>query len=127
MKNYSDWGTSMKMQCLLDSYFFEMYENGEKVTVNQISNELNIHTKTVYRYIWHCTGNMNKTKVFNCMMHTLEFAPTGPYYEIQQEYLENIKRIERKKKARDIVKELLKQQKERLGNDMESSKIKKLK
>lgn len=127
MKNYSDWGTSLKMQCLLDGYFLEMYETGETTTVSRICKELNVNSKTVYRYISYCAGNIYKAKTFFYMMHALEFSTSGPYYELQQQYLENMKRIERKMKARMVVKELLKMQESRIENQTKSDKVKKLK
>lgn len=113
MMHYDKTTTSIQMQQLLDSYFIELYEKGEKRTANQIGLELNIHGKTVYTYINYCNDLEKKKVIFNYMMHTLIFRTGSNYYNYQQKYLEREKKIERKKKAMIVIKELLERQKAR--------------
>lgn len=124
MKNRNGVGTSLEMQRFLDSYFIELYENGEKKTVNQLSEELHVHNKTVYRYIAYCQGMRMKYNIFHCMMNTLVFGTNSDYYNLQQSYLEKVKLLERKKKSLMVIKELLARQKIREDQENLSKKLK---
>lgn len=119
---YERLGTSLEMQNLLDAYFIELFELGEKKTVNQIGDELHVNSKTIYRYISYCAGYNKKNMVFNSMMNALIFKTGSLYSEMQQKYFEQLKLLDRKKKSLIVVKELLLRQKSREVLDVKKEK-----
>ena len=101
MSNSNNILVSTRLQNILDAYFTEKFENGEVLTVKEMSIELGCVTaNTIYRYIRSCAGNYRKTDIFNKMMKTVKFNPSGrhaDYYKVYMEKIEENKNLELKK------------------------------
>lgn len=102
---------------ILDEYFAELCAKGEQKTVKEMSEEIEIFcATTIYTYIRHCTGRIEKKEQFVRILLCTKFDTRdkdNKYAMFQQEIFD---KLEKRKKAQNTAKELYMRQQRRKEN-----------
>ncbi len=99
---------------ILDGYFAELCAKGEQKTVKEMSEEIEIFcATTIYTYIRHCTGSIEKKEQFARILLCTKFDTRdkdNKYVMFQQEIFD---KLEKRKKAKEAARQLFIRQQDR--------------